>query len=82
MSHNFPIDAQGTNNIHPNFTILISQGPGLVFQVYPEALATMRFSALWSVLFFTMVISLGIDSTVSGPNFMDGSLEGADLLEV
>jgi SNF family Na+-dependent transporter len=39
-------------------------GPGLVFQVYPEGLATMRFSAMWSVLFFMMVITLGIDSTV------------------
>lgn len=40
-------------------------GPGLVFQVYPEGLATMRFSSMWSVLFFIMVITLGIDSTVS-----------------
>lgn len=38
-----------------------------MFEVYPEGLATMQFSALWSVLFFTMVITLGIDSTVSDP---------------
>jgi hypothetical protein len=42
-----------------------------VFQVYPEGLATMRFSALWSVLFFMMVITLGIDSTVSGCHYND-----------
>lgn len=40
-------------------------GPGLVFQVYPEGLATMQFSSIWSILFFIMVITLGIDSTVS-----------------
>lgn len=42
-----------------------STGPGLVFQVYPEGLATMHYSSIWSVLFFIMVITLGIDSTVS-----------------
>lgn len=39
-------------------------GPGLVFIVYPEAIATMHGSSFWSVLFFVMLITLGLDSTV------------------
>ena len=39
-------------------------GPGLVFIVYPEAIATMQGSVLWSILFFAMLITLGLDSTV------------------
>lgn len=45
--------------------LVLCTGPGLVFQVYPEGLAMMAFSSMWSVLFFAMVITLGIDSTVS-----------------
>lgn len=40
-------------------------GPGLVFIVYPEAIATMHGSVFWSIIFFIMLITLGLDSTVS-----------------
>lgn len=43
-----------------------ADGPVLVFIVYPEALATMSGSSVWSVLFFTMLITLGLDSTFGG----------------
>lgn len=37
-------------------------GSGLVFVVYPEGLARMPVSSLWSFLFFFMIFTLGLDS--------------------
>nr|XP_002741096.1 PREDICTED: sodium- and chloride-dependent glycine transporter 1-like [Saccoglossus kowalevskii] len=41
---------------------VVDQGPGLVFIVYPEALARMPGSQVWSILFFLMLFTLGLDS--------------------
>ena len=40
-------------------------GPGLIFVAYPQALSTMPYAPFWAVIFFFMLFTLGIDSTVS-----------------
>lgn len=48
--HNLPVDNIATD------------GPGLVFVVYPEVLSTMPVFQLWAPLFFLMLLCLGLDS--------------------
>lgn len=40
----------------------VSEGPGLAFIIFTEAIIHMPVSQLWAVLFFIMLMLLGIDS--------------------
>lgn len=41
------------------------EGPGLAFIVYPQALALMPFSPIWSIMFFLMLFLLGLGTQVT-----------------
>jgi SNF family Na+-dependent transporter len=45
--------------------MIIYLGPGLVFIVYPEGIATLPGAPFWAVIFFLMLLTLGLDSSVS-----------------
>lgn len=44
--------------------LIFITGPGLVFVAYPEALMKLPMPHLWGVLFFFMLIAVGVDSQV------------------
>ncbi|XP_033754702.1 sodium- and chloride-dependent glycine transporter 2-like [Pecten maximus] len=44
---------------------VVTSGPGLVFMAYPEALAQLPLPNVWSVIFFLMLLSVGLDTQFS-----------------
>ena len=59
---------------------VVDQGPSLSFIAYPEILATFQYPAFFSVLFFLMVINLGLDSDFGGLEAMYTALSDEYVL--
>ncbi|XP_053201080.1 sodium-dependent dopamine transporter-like [Panonychus citri] len=62
----FSILGYMANKSNQSIQDVVSEGPGLVFVVYPEAIATMPGAPFWSIMFFLMLLTLGLDSSFGG----------------
>lgn len=51
---------------HVHISKVAEEGPGLVFIVYPEGIATLPGAPFWAVIFFLMLLTLGLDSSFGG----------------
>jgi SNF family Na+-dependent transporter len=47
--------------------LIYKKGSSLVFIVYPEAISSLPVPQFWAVIFFLMLITLGLDSSVIKP---------------
>ena len=65
MNFNKCVDTQPITNATCDLKVFlddVAKGPGLTFIAFTEAMSTMDVTQLWSVMFFMMLLTLGIGS--------------------
>ncbi|KAK7487842.1 hypothetical protein BaRGS_00020889, partial [Batillaria attramentaria] len=65
LSSSSPSSASWLTRRGVDVSEVAKHGPGLAFEVYPEALSQMPVPPLWSVFFFLMMATLGFGSQFS-----------------
>lgn len=50
-------------NVNVSFAMFVL-GPGLAFEAYPYALSKFPLPQLWAVIFFIVLLTVGLDSQV------------------
>ncbi|PVD26916.1 hypothetical protein C0Q70_12064 [Pomacea canaliculata] len=60
----FAIIGYMANELHVGVKEVATEGAGLAFVVYPEIVTKLPVSQLWSILFFAMLITLGLGTQV------------------
>ncbi len=58
-----------------SFDQLSLTGPELTFVIFPIALGMMPFTNFWTVLFYFMMLSLGIDTMFAFCEYISVSIE-------
>lgn len=53
---------------------IVTSGPGLTFITYPEAILLMPASQVWAILFFLMMLALGLGSQFPGVQMITTSI--------
>ncbi|XP_025100411.1 sodium- and chloride-dependent glycine transporter 1-like isoform X2 [Pomacea canaliculata] len=61
----FAIIGYMANELHVGVKEVATEGAGLAFVVYPEIVTKLPVSQLWSILFFAMLITLGLGTQIA-----------------
>ncbi len=49
---------------HQDVDKVVTAGPGLAFIIFPFAVSKLTAAPFWSIMFFLMMLTLGLDSQV------------------
>ena len=78
----FSVLGSMANHLGEDVSQVAEHGPGLAFVAYPEALTLLPISPLWSLLFFFMLILMGLGTQVRGmglgPEAQGGRRQGQE----
>jgi len=61
----FSIIGYMANELNQSVDAVAADGPGLAFVLYPTLVTKLPISQLWSVMFFAMLITLGLGTQIS-----------------